>query len=197
MNLNTIEEVRGATAVDGGAVEWREGDSWLAGGTWLFSEPQPHLRRLLDLRTLGWPPLEVERARPAHRRHLHHRRALRVPRAPGLAGVVCDRRVLPLLPLLVQDLEHGHRRRQHLHVPAGWSDDLARHVAWKGSTPCRSLDGSERQVPAIEFVTGQPSECAAAGRAAAHDRAAGLGAAQAGGIPPDVADPHGALDRAR
>jgi hypothetical protein len=54
MNLNTIEEVRSATAVDGVA-EWREGDSWLAGGTWLFSEPQPHLRRLLDLRTLDWP----------------------------------------------------------------------------------------------------------------------------------------------
>ena len=60
MNLNTIEEVRSATAIDGGAVEWREGDSWLAGGTWLFSEPQPQLRRLLDLRDLDWPPLEVD-----------------------------------------------------------------------------------------------------------------------------------------
>ena len=132
MNLNTIEEVRSATAVDGGAVEWREGDSWLAGGTWLFSEPQPHLRRLLDLRTLGWPPLEVERRWPAHRRHLHDRRPLRLPRAPGLAGVACDRRVLPLLPRVVQDLEHGHRRRQHLHVAAGRSDDLADGVAGRG-----------------------------------------------------------------
>src|SRR5215210_3925477 len=34
MNLNTIEEVRGATVVDGGTGDWREGDSWLAGGTW-------------------------------------------------------------------------------------------------------------------------------------------------------------------
>ena len=25
------------------------GDAWLAGGTWLFSEPQPDVRRLLDL----------------------------------------------------------------------------------------------------------------------------------------------------
>jgi CO/xanthine dehydrogenase FAD-binding subunit len=58
MNLNTIEDVRGGTAVNGD-LEWREGDSWLAGGTWLFSEPQPHLRRLLDLRAFDWPPLEV------------------------------------------------------------------------------------------------------------------------------------------
>jgi hypothetical protein len=25
--------------------EFGAGDAWLAGGTWLFSEPQPHLRR--------------------------------------------------------------------------------------------------------------------------------------------------------
>ncbi|MGZ4602899.1 MAG: FAD binding domain-containing protein [Kineosporiaceae bacterium] len=38
---------------------WRRGDAWLAGGTWLFSEPQPDLRRLLDLRAFGWPSLTV------------------------------------------------------------------------------------------------------------------------------------------
>ena len=36
---------------------WRDGDAWLAGGTSLFAEPQPRLRRLLDLRAFGWPPL--------------------------------------------------------------------------------------------------------------------------------------------
>lgn len=38
---------------------WRPGDAWLAGGTWLFSEPQPEVTRLLDLTTLGWPALTV------------------------------------------------------------------------------------------------------------------------------------------
>ncbi len=33
------------------------GDAYLAGGTWLFSEPQQALRRLVDLETLAWPPL--------------------------------------------------------------------------------------------------------------------------------------------
>lgn len=55
MDLNSI----GALAVPRSrqALEdWREGDAWLAGGTWLFSEPQPSLRRLIDLTGLGWPP---------------------------------------------------------------------------------------------------------------------------------------------
>lgn len=33
------------------------GDAVLAGGTWLFSEPQPHLRRLVDITALGWEPV--------------------------------------------------------------------------------------------------------------------------------------------
>ncbi len=32
-------------------------DAVLAGGTWLFSEPQPRLRRLVDLTGLDWPPI--------------------------------------------------------------------------------------------------------------------------------------------
>jgi CO/xanthine dehydrogenase FAD-binding subunit len=38
---------------------WRAGDAFLAGGTWLFSEPQPRLHRLIDLASLGWPALEI------------------------------------------------------------------------------------------------------------------------------------------
>ncbi|MEU2628996.1 FAD binding domain-containing protein [Kitasatospora sp. NPDC007106] len=53
MDLNTVVEVRDARRRD----TWRPGDAWLAGGTYLFSEPQPHLRRLIDLGRTGWPPL--------------------------------------------------------------------------------------------------------------------------------------------
>nr|WP_221333265.1 FAD binding domain-containing protein [Nocardia transvalensis] len=31
----------------------------LAGGTWLYSEPQEHLERLVDITALGWPSLSV------------------------------------------------------------------------------------------------------------------------------------------
>lgn len=56
MDLNTIiEVVRRPT--DRPGEHWRVGDAWLAGGTWLFSEPQPVLRRLVDLTGLGWPTL--------------------------------------------------------------------------------------------------------------------------------------------
>ena len=41
---------------------WREGDAWLAGGTWLFSEPQRDLRRLIDLSAFGWESLRVSEA---------------------------------------------------------------------------------------------------------------------------------------
>src|SRR5947207_969390 len=45
MDLNTVSEVaRPATREE--TRGWRDGAPWLAGGTWLFSEPQPGARRL-------------------------------------------------------------------------------------------------------------------------------------------------------
>jgi CO/xanthine dehydrogenase FAD-binding subunit len=60
MDLYAVQELVGAdrAALDG----WRAGDAWLAGGTWLFSEPQPRVRRLLDLRAFGWPALTASDA---------------------------------------------------------------------------------------------------------------------------------------
>jgi CO/xanthine dehydrogenase FAD-binding subunit len=53
MDLHTVREW--ADARDAGA--WRPGDAWVAGGTSLFSTPNPHLRRLVDLGGTGWEPL--------------------------------------------------------------------------------------------------------------------------------------------
>jgi CO/xanthine dehydrogenase FAD-binding subunit len=58
MNLNTISEVRRPTSADE-IDQWRDGYAWLAGGTWLFSEPQVALDTLIDLPSLGWAPLTV------------------------------------------------------------------------------------------------------------------------------------------
>jgi CO/xanthine dehydrogenase FAD-binding subunit len=38
---------------------WEVGYAWLAGGTWLFSEPQPEVHTLIDLESLNWPSLEA------------------------------------------------------------------------------------------------------------------------------------------
>lgn len=37
---------------------WWPGSAYLAGGTWMFSEPQPEVSTLIDLAALGWPALE-------------------------------------------------------------------------------------------------------------------------------------------
>jgi CO/xanthine dehydrogenase FAD-binding subunit len=58
MDLNTITAVARPSARDQLPV-WTAGDAWLAGGTWLFSEPQAHLRRLIDLTDLKWPALTI------------------------------------------------------------------------------------------------------------------------------------------
>jgi CO/xanthine dehydrogenase FAD-binding subunit len=61
MDINTITEIERPSGNEAGQ-DWRDGDAWLAGGTWLFSEPQPHLRRLIDLQGLEWKPLTVSGA---------------------------------------------------------------------------------------------------------------------------------------
>jgi CO/xanthine dehydrogenase FAD-binding subunit len=53
VDLNTVAEVISPAEVG----QWRPGDAWLGGGTALFAEPRPHLTRLLDLTTAGWPAL--------------------------------------------------------------------------------------------------------------------------------------------
>jgi CO/xanthine dehydrogenase FAD-binding subunit len=58
MDLNTINEVAHPQAREQLPV-WTAGDAWLAGGTWLFSEPQAHLTRLIDLTDLKWPALTI------------------------------------------------------------------------------------------------------------------------------------------
>jgi CO/xanthine dehydrogenase FAD-binding subunit len=58
MDLNTITEIRHPS--DSDAIRsWEKGYAWLAGGTWLFSEPQIDTHTLIDLESLKWPALQV------------------------------------------------------------------------------------------------------------------------------------------
>src|SRR5947209_11315839 len=61
MDLNTVAAVRQPSS-PGEIESWRDGFAWLAGGTWLFSEPQPAIDTLIDLDGLRWPALEASRA---------------------------------------------------------------------------------------------------------------------------------------
>ena len=58
MDLNTITEVLRPTSADA-VTKWENDFAWLAGGTWLFSEPQIHIHTLIDLETLKWPSLQA------------------------------------------------------------------------------------------------------------------------------------------
>jgi CO/xanthine dehydrogenase FAD-binding subunit len=61
MDLNTIREVKLPVSADE-ITDWSAGHAWLAGGTWLFSEPQLTLDTLIDLESLNWRSLEASAA---------------------------------------------------------------------------------------------------------------------------------------
>ena len=58
MNLNTVVEVKRPASANE-ITQWRDGYAWLAGGTWLFSEPQWTTDTLIDLDQLRWPALKA------------------------------------------------------------------------------------------------------------------------------------------
>jgi CO/xanthine dehydrogenase FAD-binding subunit len=153
VNLNTITEVRDATAVSNGAVPWQDGDSWLAGGTWLFSEPQAHLRRLLDLRALGWEPLSIsdDGLRIAATCTIAELYAF-PGRADWPASFLigeCCRAFLASFKIWNTATVGGNIC---MSLPAGPMISLA--ASLEGIYTLIALDGSERQVAAVGFVTG-------------------------------------------
>ncbi|MFG1923472.1 FAD binding domain-containing protein [Cryptosporangium sp. NPDC048952] len=143
MDLNTIDEVTGAAE----AGDWRPGDGWLAGGTVLFSEPQPDLRRLRDLTTLGWPALTptpdgLEIAATCTIAELD-------AYGPPLFRSCCD---AFLASFKIQNVATvGGNLCAAL--PAGPMTSLT--AALDGVCTVEALDGARRLVPVVEFVTGE------------------------------------------
>jgi CO/xanthine dehydrogenase FAD-binding subunit len=152
VDLNTVLDVI-RRPIDRPGADWRTGDAWLAGGTWLFSEPQPTVRRLVDLTELGWPSLVAD--------------------AGGLEiGATC--KIGQLYEFVPPD---GWQAASLLHISC--EAFLASFKVWNSATVggniCMSLpagpmitmtvaleatyrlwatDGSERSVLASDFVTG-------------------------------------------
>lgn len=153
MNLNTIEEVRPATATAEAGFAWQAGDSWLAGGTWLFSEPQANLKRLLDLRDFAWPPLEISGngLRIAPTCTIAELYALSGPpdwRAAPMIGECC-RAFLASFKIWNTATVGGNIC---MSLPAGPMISLT--ASLEGILTLRATDGSERNLPVTEFVTG-------------------------------------------
>jgi CO/xanthine dehydrogenase FAD-binding subunit len=132
---------------------WRAGDAWLGGGTWLFSQPQPGVSRLLDLTAFGWPPLTetargLEIAATCTLAELARWRPRENWPAAGLARQCCD----ALLGSFKVQNAATVGGNICLSLPAGPMTALA--AALDGTAALRAPDGATREVPVAAFVTG-------------------------------------------
>lgn len=161
MDLNTITDVvRRPDDRPGSA--WRTGDAWLAGGTWLFSEPQPAVRRLIDLTELGWPDLVpdaggLEIAATCKVRELHDF----VPPADWLAGSLLRTSCEAFLASFKIWNSSTVGGNICMSLPAGPMITLT--VALEATYRLWSADGTERTVAARDFVTGNRQNVLQAG----------------------------------
>ncbi len=151
MDLNTIAAISRPRRPEQ-IPPWVPGDAPLAGGTWLFSEPQPDLRRLVDLAGLGWDECDATDA------------GLRIGAMCGIAALsrfvapaewhgaaaiapCCDSLVAAFKVQAVATVGGN----LCLALAAGPMAALA--VAMQGVCTLRAADG-ERTLPALDFVTG-------------------------------------------
>jgi CO/xanthine dehydrogenase FAD-binding subunit len=152
MDLNTITSVARPHSRAELPV-WTAGDAWLAGGTWLFSEPQVHLTRLIDLTDLKWPALTVTDTALsiAATCTIAQLDALACP-PDWLASPLinkCCRAFLASFKIWKTATVGGNLC---MSLPAGPMISLA--SALDGVCTIWQADGGERKVSAADFVTG-------------------------------------------
>lgn len=155
MDLNTITAIaRPRTRGDVG--RFMEGDAWLAGGTWLFSEPQPKLRRLIDLADLDWEPLAVDRAglSIAATCKVATLDAFEPPLAWTAAKLIgqCCRAFLASFKIWNMATVGGNLC---MALPAGPMISLT--AALEGTCVIWTPNGGEWRIPVVDFVKGPQS----------------------------------------
>ncbi|MEO1432669.1 MAG: FAD binding domain-containing protein [Cyanobacteria bacterium J06633_8] len=69
MDLHNIDNYLIPTDINQ-VTNWGKDWSWLAGGTWLFSEPQPEIKTLVDIQSLGWDEIEFVNSANYHQGEL-------------------------------------------------------------------------------------------------------------------------------
>lgn len=152
MNLNTVTALRHPTS-QAEIAEWRNGFAWLAGGTWLFSEPQPETDTLIDLGHLGWLALEVSPAgldigATCRIAELYRFEAPQEWIAAPLIRACCD----ALLASFKVWNEATVGGNLCMSLPAGAMISLV--VALEGRCTLWPCAGTPREAPAVDFVTG-------------------------------------------
>ena len=152
MDLNTVSEIAHPQSRAQLPV-WTAGDAWLAGGTWLFSEPQVHLRRLIDLTDLKWPALTIGEhgLSIAATCTVAQLDALACPPEWTAAPLInqCCRSFLASFKIWKTATVGGNIC---MSLPAGPMISLT--SALDGICTIWQADGGERRIPVAEFVTG-------------------------------------------
>ncbi|MCW2685578.1 MAG: FAD-binding molybdopterin dehydrogenase [Mycobacterium sp.] len=157
MDLNTVEVVDTPTTRD---ELWPLGpsDAVLAGGTWLFSEPQPELRRLVDVTALGWEPIALSA------NGIELAATCTIDRVSGLSAELAATRpdwaAAPLLHQCCSALLASFKvwstatvgGNVCLSFPAGAMISLT--AALDGTVHVWRPDGTDYRLPVTEFVTG-------------------------------------------
>ena len=152
MDLNTVTDVKrpsSAEEID----RWHEGYAWLAGGTWLFSEPQVKTDTLIDLRSLDWPALKapdtgLEIAATCTIAELERFKAAAGWKAAPLLRECC-RALLASFKIWNAATVGGNIC---MSLPAGPMISLT--VALEGVYTLLPRAGAPRHVAAVDFVTG-------------------------------------------
>ena len=155
MDLNTITDLARPQSRAQLPV-WTAGDAWLAGGTWLFSEPQVHLRRLVDLAELKWPALTIGESGLgiAATCSIAELDALTCPVEWLAAPVInqCCRAFLASFKIWKTATVGGNLC---MSLPAGPMISLT--AALDGVCTIWKASGGEQKVDALDFVTGNQS----------------------------------------
>jgi CO/xanthine dehydrogenase FAD-binding subunit len=152
MDLNTITEIARPWQ-RAQLPAWQPGDAWLAGGTWLFSEHQPQLKRLIDIADLGWPALEIDDTglHIAATCKISELDAMTFPSTWAAAALVnqCCRSFLASFKIWNAATVGGNLC---MALPAGPMIALA--AALDGCCTIWTQDGGERHLSVTDFILG-------------------------------------------
>jgi len=160
MDLTALNRIRVARSRSDLALS--PGGAPLAGGTWLFSEPQPELRELVDLTGLGWPAVDVDDDVLTIAATCTIRELVELEPVDGWVSqhlsTRCARSLVASEKIWDWATVGGNIA---LALPAGAMTSLA--VALDATAVVWTSDGEERREPVADLVTGVRSTTLGAG----------------------------------
>lgn len=152
MNISTVVEVKRPVSLDE-IQGWQDGYSWLAGGTWLFAEPQVAVDTLVDLERLGWAPLTTTDS------GLDIAATCKIAELHAFEGP-SSWRAVPLMSQCINSFLMSFKiwnaatigGNVCMSLPAGAMVSLT--AGLEGVCELWPREGEPRRVPVVDFVTG-------------------------------------------